>query len=85
MKIIVHSYDGHRICIPLPNALLTSPTVLRFALRAGKKYAGAAVPNIPPEALQSLSLTIRNVKKRYGQWELVHVESANGDLVSIIL
>ena len=43
------------------------------------------MPDIPSEALQALSQCIRDIKKKYGTWELVHVESANGDLVSIIL
>ena len=85
MKITVHSVDGHRFSIPLPTALLTSPTLLRFALNAGRKHAGPSMPDIPSEALQALSQCIRDIKKKYGTWELVHVESANGDLVSIIL
>ena len=85
MKILVHSSDGHRICIPFPTALLTSPTVVQFGLNIGKRYAGASMPNIPPEAVQALCQSLRQIKKQYGQWELVHVESADGDLVSIIL
>lgn len=85
MKITVHSSDGKRIFIPIPTALLTSPTVVRFALNMGKKHAGSAMPSIPPETVQALCDSIRQIKKRYGQWELVHVESTDGDLVSIIL
>lgn len=85
MRILVHSADGHRISIPFPTALLTSPTVVNFVLKLGKKHAGASMPDIPPEALQALSQSIREIKKKYGTWELVHVESAEGDLVSIIL
>ena len=43
------------------------------------------MPDIPPETLQALSQCILDIKKKHGTWELVHVESADGDLVSIIL
>ncbi len=85
MKISVHSSDGHSICIPFPTALLASPTAVRFALNIGKRYAGISMPNISPEAIQALCQQIRQFEKQYDHWELVRMESADGDIVSIIL
>ena len=85
MKISVHSSGGHSICIPFPTALLASPTVVRFALNIGKRYAGISMPNVSPEVDQALCQSIRRIKQQYGHWELVRMESADGDVISIIL
>lgn len=85
MKIIIRSSDGHHFTIPFPTALLTSPTALRFELNASRKHIAMPPVNIPPEAVSALCRSIRQCTKAHSPWELVHVESANGDLVSIIL
>ena len=85
MRITVHSSDGHHFTIPLPTALLTSPALVTLALKLGKKHTDTSVPNIPPEAIQALCQSVREIKQKHGAWELVHVESADGEQVSIIL
>jgi hypothetical protein len=85
MKISIHSSDGHSICIPFPTAFLASPTAVRFALNIVKRHARISMPNISPEAAQALCQSIRRIKQQYGQWELIHMESTNGDLISIVL
>ena len=41
--------------------------------------------DIPPDAMEKLFAEIRNMKRRYGRWELVEVNGADGSYVSIVL
>lgn len=85
MKIQIREARGRGFTIPIPNCLLFSPTLLETGLKIGKRYAGTSVPDIPPEILRALCAAVKDLRRRYGTWELVHVESAGGDLVSIII
>lgn len=83
MKIRIRS-DEKNFTILLPTRLLFSKTVLKFGLRMGRKYS-AQVPDIPPQMLEALCDEIKRIKKKHGVWELVDVQSGDGEIVQIIL
>lgn len=68
----------------LPTAWIFSKGLLKFGLRIGRKYS-SEVPDIPPETVDALCAEIRRIKKKHGSWELVNVQSADGEQVQIIL
>lgn len=76
---------GHNINIPVPTNLVFGKGTVWLANHFGRKYAGTAMKDIPPEALDRLFAEFRNIKRRYGHWELVEVRSADGQEVSITL
>jgi len=71
--------------IPLPTNLIFSKGTAWLANYFGRKYAGDALKDIPPEALEVLFAEFRRIKKKHGTWELVEVKSARGDRVRITL
>lgn len=85
MKIKVIASSGPHFTIPFPTALVSSPTVVNLWLKYVRKYATAEMPELSQEHIHQLCSEIKRIKKTYKTWELVHVESANGDLVSITL
>lgn len=85
MKIQIHTPDGPNLTIPLPNALLFSPTLLRLALKWNPGRDGNPLLQIPPEALAQACRAIKDYTKRVGSWEMVHVETADGTRVIIII
>lgn len=84
MKIRVKG-DGVNLNLVLPTRLLFGKTVVKLANTIGRQYAAEALENIPPEALEALCAELRRIKKKHGTWELVDVESADGDIVQIVL
>lgn len=83
MKIRIRS-DEKKFTVLLPTRLLFSKTVLKFGLRMGRKYSDQ-MPDIPPETVEALCDEIRRIKKKHGAWELVDVQSGDGEMVQIIL
>ncbi len=83
MKIVIQEASGNTITVPVPNFLVTSPAFYRFGLSMGKRYAGDAMPQIPTETLIAVANALKQAKKQNGSWELVHVESASGEIVTI--
>ena len=51
----------------------------------GRKYAGNAMKEIPPEAMDKLFVEFRRIKKHYGRWDLVEIQGSDGKQVSITL
>ena len=84
MKIRVKG-DGVNLNLVFPTQLLIGKTVVKIVNTIGRRYASEALNSISPEALEILCAELRSIKKRHGQWELVDVQSANGDIVQIIL
>ncbi len=84
MKIQICEAGGTPFTIPLPGFLI-SPAMIRFALKIGRKYAGNSIPDLPEETMDVLCNALNTIKKRYGTWELVLVQSADGDEVRILL
>ena len=83
MTIKVHS-DDTNISLWLPTRLLFSKTILCLGLRIGQRYV-EQIPNIPPEAVGALCKEIRRIKRTRGSWELLNVETSDGDLIQITL
>ena len=84
MRIRVKS-DGCNINIPLPTNLVFSKGTVWLANHFGRKYAGDAMKDIPPEALDKLFGEFRRIKRQYGHWDLVEVTEADGTEVKITL
>lgn len=84
MRIRIKS-DETNLNLVLPTRLIIGKTVIRLLTKYGRGYMAEAMPTIPPESLEILCAELRRVKKKYGSWDLVDVESAEGDIVQIIL
>ena len=84
MRIRVKS-DGCNIHIPLPTRLLFSKGTVWLANRFGRKYAGDALKDIPPEALDRLFAEFRRIKRLHKHWVLVEAVLSDGDEVYIAL
>ena len=84
MKIRIKSKEQN-LRISIPTGLVFSPLGARFICRYGLQYAGDAMKDISPEALTALFAEFRRIKKEHGSWELVHVESSDGELVKVVL
>ena len=68
-----------------PTRLIFNRTVARIANTFGRKYSADSLKNIPPEALELLLSELGRIKKQYGNWELVKVETASGEIIEIVL
>lgn len=84
MKIIVKSQE-HNIRLGFPTAWLFGRGSAFLAEKLGRKYAPEAMGSIPPDAIPILCAELRRIKKKYGSYDLVEVESAEGDYVKIQL
>ena len=84
MRIRIKS-DETNLNLVLPTRLLIGKTVVKLANTIGRRYAAEAMAGIPPESLEILCAELRRIKKKYGAWDFVDVESADGDIVQIIL
>ena len=83
MTIKIHSDDAN-ISLWLPTRLLFSKTILCLGLRIGQMYV-EQIPNIPPEAVGALCKEIRRIKRTRGSWELLNVETSDGEHIQITL
>ena len=84
MKIRIESADKVTT-IPVPDFLI-SPKLIPFLVeKLGRKHAPEAMERIPPEMLEQIFRELRNKKKKYGAWELVDIQSSNGDRIHITL
>lgn len=84
MKIQVQSQDTN-INLILPTALVFSRGSAWLANHVGRKYAGSAMDQIPPEVLKQLFAEFRRIKRKHGSWKLVEVDSSVGDRIRIEL
>lgn len=84
MRIQVKSEDTN-IKLLLPTNLIFSKGTVWLANHFGRKYAGDAMKDIPPEALDKLFAEFRRTKRQYGHWDLVEVSEADGTEVKITL
>lgn len=84
MKIRIKSKD-HNLRFCFPTRLIFNKTVAKIANITGRYYAHDAMTNIPPEALERLFDELARIKKRSGAWELVKIESSQGENIEIIL
>ena len=84
MKIRIKSSEVNMNLV-LPTRLLFGKTVVKLANTIGRRYAAEALEGISPEALELLCAELRRIKKKHGSWDLVDVQSADGDIVQIVL
>ena len=84
MKIHV-KYDEGSIHLWIPTGLVFSKGTVWAANHVARKYAGDAMKDIPPEALDRLFAEFRRIKEIHGSWDLVEVKSADGNEVLIQL
>lgn len=84
MKIHIKSKEQN-LRIRIPTGLVFSPLGARFICRYGLQYAGDAMKDISPEALTALFAEFRRIKKKHGSWDLVDIESTDGELVKVTL
>lgn len=85
MKIEIHAPGGPDMIIPLPNAMLFSPTLLNWGLSFSRRQSQDSMPEIPPEAVKQACKAIKDYTQKVGSWELVHVESSGGATVIITI
>ena len=80
----IHVKDGeNNIRILLPTGLVFSRLTAMIGVAVIKKYAPER--GISAKQIDALFAEFRRIKRRYGRWELVDVESADGQIVKIIL
>lgn len=84
MKIQVENRE-RSFTVPLPTTLVFSRGTAWLANHFGRKYAEDMFKDIPPQAMKAMMAEFRRIKKKYGTWELVDVESADGQRVKVIL
>lgn len=82
IRVISGKYNIHLI---VPTGLVFSKATLWVVNKAARKHAPDAMKDIPPDAMDALFAELRRIKRRYGKWELVEVESADGDQVLVRL
>ena len=84
MKIEV-CHEGMHLRLRIPTCMIFSRPVQYLANHTARKYAPQAMENVSPEAMDALFSELRRIKKKYGNWDLVEIQSADGELVRIIL
>lgn len=84
MKIRVHN-DDINISLWIPTNLIFGKLTVKLVNTVGRKYAGESLEKIPPDALEKLFTELRRIKRKHGSWELVEVESADGEIVRVTL
>lgn len=84
MKIRIRS-DEANLSLWLPTNLIFSKPVALLGGTVGKKYAGDAMKNLSTKDLDRLFAEFRRIKRTHGTWDLVEIESADGDIVHITL
>lgn len=84
MKIHIKS-PSQNLRFYFPTGMIFNKTTAKLANSFGRTFAAESLKDISPEALEILCTEIGKIKKKYGKWELVKVESASGETVEIIL
>ena len=99
MKIRIKSV-GRSFSVAVPTGLIFSKASIWLYLKLARKYYSAAekyIPEnsemmaekllnkLPDEKLYALCGELRRIKRKHGSWELVNVESSNGDSVKVNL
>lgn len=85
MRIKVKSPElKHGIHLIIPNSLLGAKWVWRLVLRqAGGGEGGEAPPGLSPESIGDIKRALRKYVRQNGHFNLVEVDSAEGEEVRI--
>ena len=84
MRIRLHA-DGRNINLVLPTRMLFSKGSVRLMKFSARFIPDGTMEKIPMESLDVIFAELRRIKKKYGTWELVNVDSADGQKIEIIL
>lgn len=84
MKITIKGDGHHSLYIIFPTRIVFIPTLISLGLRIARRKC-PHVPHISRSTLRTLSSSIQETKRRYGHYELVNIESNDGDMVKIVL
>ena len=84
MKILVKSGE-HTIRFRIPTILLFSRGSAWLVEKLGRRYAKDTMMDLPPGSVPVLCAELRRIKRKYGTYSLVEVESSDGDVVRIQL
>jgi hypothetical protein len=84
MRIRVKSGETN-VRIWFPTGLVFNRVTVWLADKVGRKYAGDAMPQISEKDMNKLFAEFRRIKRTYGRWTLVEVESADGSGVLVEL
>lgn len=84
MKIQIRE-DDRNFTLLLPTGLVFGRPSLWLINSVGRKYAPDALASIPQDTLEALWAEMRRIKRKYGRWDLVEVDSADGEYVKITL
>lgn len=84
MKVQIKE-SGREFTIFLPNGLIFNDVTLWIAGKAVRKHAPEALSGISPEAIERLFAELKRIQKKYGTWELVEIQSTNGEQIRITL
>lgn len=81
MLIKVRSADGPNLTIPIPTGLFCN----RFTVGIAARAAAEGGVNVTPEQLKKLFRCLRDCKRRFPDWVITEVESADGDYIYVKL
>lgn len=84
MKIQIKTQDTD-LTLRLPTGLICNRGTAWLVSHVNHKHTTDALATVPPQTLPALFAELRRIKKKYGHWELVEVESADGESVHIWL
>ena len=82
MKISVIK-DGRHMDLLIPMGLLCNGFVLRLLLKSMDR--AAVLPPLSGDAVRKIMMELRRIQKKYGSWDLIDVQSADGERVHIRL
>ncbi|HOD93632.1 MAG TPA: hypothetical protein PLT91_07190 [Clostridia bacterium] len=85
MRIQIKSKDEKNINLLLPTSLVLSNLTAVIAASAINKKIDKKDCEISSRDLCKLMAVMRKVKKKYGRFELVDIQSSDGDIVKIVL
>ena len=84
MRIQVTSSENV-VDIPIPTALIFNDLTALIGCSAIRKYSPPGVQNLSHRQISVLFAEFRRIKRKYGSWVLVDIQSADGQTVQITL
>ena len=81
MIVRIKSKDGPNLFIPFPLGLICN----RFTVGIAARAAAEGGVQVTPEQLRKLFRTIRDCKRRFPDWVITEVESADGEYIYVKL
>ena len=84
MRILVKG-DEHTIRLLLPTTLIFSGLTAEIATLCLRKSAPDQLNQLSSGQMRSLFSEFRRIKDKHGSWELIDVQSSDGETVKIIL